>query len=169
MKALFISKSDLVKNTPISGNLDIDKILHFINVAQDIHVQTILGSRLYERLQNDIIAGTLSGDYETLVEEYIKPMLVQFSFMEFLPFSQYTVGNKGVFKKTSENGENPTTEEIEKMKEATRDIANHYARRLVDKLKYESGRGTYPEYNQVALNTDEMKPQKDITFGGWHI
>jgi hypothetical protein len=167
MKALFITKQDLVKNTPLSGNIDLDKVIHFINIAQDIHVQTVLGTNLYERLQNDIVGGTLSGDYLTLVETYIKPMLIQFSFMEFLPFSQYTVGNKGVFKKTSENATNPSQDEINDMKDATRDVANHYARRLVDHLRFHAV-DLYPEYNSVTL-TDEMKPVKDITFGGWNI
>lgn len=167
MKVLFITKKDLVKHTALSGNIDLDKIVHFINIAQDIHVQTILGTKLYEKLQNEQLAGTLSGDYLNLVTEYIKPMLVQYSFMEFLPFSQYTVGNKGVFKKTSENATNPTQDEINDMKEATRDIANHYARRLVDHLRYHAV-DLYPEYNSATL-TDEMKPVKDITFGGWNL
>lgn len=167
MKALFINKTDLVKHTPLSGNMDLDKIIHFINIAQDIHVQTILGTNLYEKLQADVVGGTLTGDYEILVDTYIKPVLIQYSFMEFLPFAQYTLGNKGVFKKTSENGETPTVEEINKMKEATRDVANHYSRRLVDHLRHYA-HNRYPEYIEATTH-DEMRPRKDITFGGWNI
>lgn len=97
-KALFISKNDLVKQTPLSANIDFDKVSHFIQIAQDIHVHQLLGSKLYDRLQADVIGGTLAGDYSTLVYDYIKPTLVQYSFMEYLPFSQYTISNKGVFK-----------------------------------------------------------------------
>lgn len=87
-KALFISKDDLVSQTPLSANIDFDKVQHFITIAQDIHVHQMLGSKLYDRLQSDVIGGTLAGDYRTLVYDYIKPTLVQYSFMEYLPFSQ---------------------------------------------------------------------------------
>ena len=36
--ALFISKEDLIKKTPLSANIDFDKVSHFIRIAQDIHV-----------------------------------------------------------------------------------------------------------------------------------
>ena len=164
-KALFISKNDLVKQTPMSANIDFDKVSHFIQIAQDIHVHQLLGSKLYDRLQADVIGGTLAGDYSTLVYDYIKPTLVQYSFMEYLPFSQYTISNKGVFKHTSENAALPTDKEVDGMRDAARDTAQYYAKRLVDYLRHNDN--LYLEYN---TNTeDDVRPAKDITFGGWNI
>lgn len=164
-KALFISKDDLVSQTPLSANIDFDKVQHFITIAQDIHVHQMLGSKLYDRLQSDVIGGTLAGDYRTLVYDYIKPTLVQYSFMEYLPFSQYTISNKGVFKHTSENSSIPTHQEVDAMRDAARDIAQYYSKRLVDYLRHNDN--LFPEYN---TNTDEdVRPAKDITFGGWNI
>ena len=48
-KALFIKKADLVKNTAISGNVDTDKFIQFIRLAQEIHVQNYLGTDLYDK------------------------------------------------------------------------------------------------------------------------
>jgi hypothetical protein len=163
--ALFISKEDLIKQTPLSANIDFDKVLHFIKIAQDIHIHQILGSKLYEKLQSDILGSSLTGDYETLVETHIKPTLVQFSFMEYLPFSQYTISNKGVFKSTSENSALPSPQELDAMRDAARDTAQYYAKRLVEFLRHNDN--LFPEYK---TNTDEdLRPAKDITFGGWHI
>ena len=163
--ALFITKDDLVRQTVLSGNLDFDKIVHFIKIAQDIHVHQLLGSRLYNKLQSDIIGGSLSGNYKTLVEDYIKPILTQCTLLEYLPFSQYTISNKGVFKSTSENSTQPDAEEIDKMKDAARDTAQQYARRMVDHIDFNPT--LYPEY--LTNNNEEIHPQKDIRFGGWHI
>ena len=55
------------------------------------------------------------------------------------------------------------------MQDAARDTADHYVRRLIDHLIFESGKGTYPEYNLITSNSDEMQPQRDISFGGWQI
>ena len=42
--ALFITRTDLVKNTIINGNVDTDKFIQFINIAQDMHIQNFLGT-----------------------------------------------------------------------------------------------------------------------------
>ena len=72
MKALFISRDDLVRYTPISGNLDFDRVVQYIEIAQDIHVHELLGGNLYEKLQADVIGSTLTGEYEILMKSYIK-------------------------------------------------------------------------------------------------
>ena len=165
MKALFISREDLIKNTPISGDMDFDKLIQFVNIAQDVHIQGILGSKLYDRLQSDIIAGTLSGNYLTLVNEYIKPMTIQYSFLEFLPFSSYTISNKGVFKHTSENSTNIDTHELSDMKGSCRATALHYTKRVTDYMNFNNT--LFPEY--LTGNNDDMRPDRDNTFYGWNI
>ena len=53
--ALFIKRADLVRNTALSGNVDPDKFLQFIKLAQEIHVRNYLGTDLYDKISNDII------------------------------------------------------------------------------------------------------------------
>ena len=165
MKALFISREDLVRYTPISGNLDFDRVVQYIEIAQDIHVHELLGSNLYESLQKMIVTDSLSGDYETLVKTYIKPTLAQYSLLEFLPFSQFSINNKGVFKHTSEASETLSRSDINMMVETTRDTANHYANRMVDYLcNYPN---SFPEY--LTNTKEQMSPNRDTNFGGWQI
>jgi len=164
-KAIFISREDLIRYTPISGNLDFDRVIQYIEIAQDIHVHELLGSRLYNKLQSDIINDTLTGDYELLIKNHIKPILAQYALLEFLPFSQFSINNKGVFKHTSESAETLSKSDISMMMEATRDTAQHYATRMIDYLcNYPS---LFPEY--LTNNRDELSPTKDSSFGGWNI
>ena len=53
--ALFITRSDLVRNTFLSGNVDTDKFIQFIKIAQEVHVQQYLGTKLYDKIGQDII------------------------------------------------------------------------------------------------------------------
>jgi hypothetical protein len=55
-------------------------------LAQKKHVKNRLGSDLYDRLEADIVAGTLTGNYKILVDDYISEMLVHWSFYESIPF-----------------------------------------------------------------------------------
>jgi hypothetical protein len=43
--ALWIKREDLVRNTAIGGNVDTDKFIQFIKIAQEIHLQNYTGTR----------------------------------------------------------------------------------------------------------------------------
>ena len=59
MKALFITADDLKRYSVLSGNLDVNKFMQYIEIAQDIHIQGYLGTDLYDKIQNLIITDTL--------------------------------------------------------------------------------------------------------------
>ena len=94
--ALFIKPIDIKRNTIIDGNVDVDKFIQFIKIAQQIHVRNYLGSDLYNKISDDIIADTLTGNYLSLVNTYIQPMLIHFAMVDYLPFAAYQVKNGGV-------------------------------------------------------------------------
>ena len=89
--ALFISRTDLVKNSIIDGNTDTDRFIQFIKVAQQVEVQNLLGTDLYNKISADIIADTLSGDYLNLVNNYVQPCLIWFAQMTYIPFAAYQI------------------------------------------------------------------------------
>jgi len=111
--ALFISRTDLVKNTILDGNVNTDKLLQFVKISQQITIQNYLGTDLYNKISADIIAGTLSGNYLSLVQDYVQPMLIHYAMMEYLPFSAYQIKNGGISKHTSENSESVSKEEVD--------------------------------------------------------
>ncbi len=55
--ALWIKREDLVRQTALGGNVDTDKFIQFIKIAQEIHIQNYTGTKLYDKISNDIIAG----------------------------------------------------------------------------------------------------------------
>ena len=96
--ALFIKREDFVRNTIVDGSVDQDKYSQFIKGAQIMHIRNYLGSDLYEKISNDIIAGTMTADYQLLLNDYIQPMLIHFTMVDYLPFANYALKNGGVFK-----------------------------------------------------------------------
>ena len=69
--ALFINRTDLVKNSIIDGNVDTNKFIQFVKIAQEIHIRNYTGSKLYDKLQSDILGSGLSGAYQTLVNTLV--------------------------------------------------------------------------------------------------
>ena len=163
MKALFISRTDLVKNTIIDGNVDTDKFIQFISIAQDIHIQNYLGTRLYERIENDIINDTLTGDYLKLVTDYIQPMLIHYAMVDYLPFAAYQVKNGGVFKHNSENAETVSKDEVDFLIQKERDFAEYYTRRFVDYICFDNTK--FPEYTENQES--DVYPDKDVDSSNW--
>jgi|SRR6056297_96465 len=163
-KALFISREDLVSKTVLGGNVDSDKFLQFVETAQETHIQNYLGTDLFDKISADINAGTLTGDYRSLVEEYIKPMVIHWAMVEYLPFAAYTVGNGGVYKHTSENSTSVEKEELDFLIEKERKIARSYSERFVDFMQYQ-GATKFPEY---YTNTNEdVHPEKQNNYSSW--
>ena len=161
--ALFISRTDLVKNSIIDGNTDTDKFIQFIKIAQEIEVQNYLGTDLYNKISQDIIDGTLTGDYLNLVNDYVQPMLIWWAQVSYLPYAAYQIKNGGVFKHTSENSESVSRSEVDYLVGKARDTAEYYTRRFIDYMSFNSS--TFPEYNS---NSDsDVYPDKDSLFNGW--
>ena len=86
-EALLISRKDVVKFTAMNGNVDTDKFIQYVKIAQDKHIENYLGTDLLNKIQTDIIASNLSGDYLTLVNSYVKPALLHFTMVEYLSFN----------------------------------------------------------------------------------
>ena len=162
--ALFIKRADLVKNTALSGNVDTDKFIQFIKLAQEIHIQNYLGTDLYDKISNHIIAGDLAGHYLSLVNEYIQPMLIHFAMAEYLPFAAYTIANGGVYKHSSENSTQPQKEEIDSLISKERDYAEYYTTRFIDYMSFNAS-GMFPEY--YSNNNEDIYPDKDSLYQGW--
>jgi hypothetical protein len=161
--ALFITPTDLKRNSLIDGNVDIDKFIQFIKIAQQIHIQNYLGGALYDRISEDITNGTLAGDYLNLVSDYIKDMLIHYAMVDYLPFAAYQVSNGGVYKHVSENSESVSKSEIDTLIDKHRNFAQFYTRRFVDYMCFNSTK--FPEYNRNQ--NEDMYPDTDANFTGW--
>jgi hypothetical protein len=164
-EALLITRDDIVKFTALNGNIDTDKFIQFIKIAQDTHIQNYLGTDLLEKIQDDIINDTLTDPYLSLLRKYVKPMLIHWGMVEYLPFSAYTIANKGIYKHQSENSETVEKSEIDFIVEKERDIAQHYTQRFIDYICFNNT--SFPEY--TSNSNGDMYPDTKNSFTGWYL
>jgi len=163
--ALFIKRQDLVRNSILDGNVDTDKFIQYIKIAQEIHVRNYLGTDLYNKISTDILNNNLNGDYLELVNVYIQPMLIHYAMVDYLPFAAYQVKNGGVFKHSSENAETATKDEVDFLIQKERDIAEYYTRRFIDYMSF--NQESFPEY--YTNSNDDIHPDTNATFQGWQL
>tara|TARA_R110001606_G_scaffold6942_2_gene30999 strand:+ start:939 stop:1454 length:516 start_codon:yes stop_codon:yes gene_type:complete len=167
-KALFITTKDIKRYSVLSGSVDPDKFIYMVEIAQDTEVQNYLGTKLLEKIQDLILAGTINdpanASYKTLLETYVKPMTIYWALVCYMPFAAYTVANGGVYKHTSESSITVDKEEVDYLVEKYRDIAQFYTNNFIDFMVY--NQNTYPEYN--ANTQDDTYPDTaNADFGGW--
>ena len=162
---LFINRTDLIRNSIMDGNIDTDKFIQFIKIAQEIDVQQIMGTKLYDGLSTAIpnIDLPANARWKTLLDDYIVSMLIWYAQSNYMPFAAYQIKNGGVFKHTSENAQSVDKNEIDFLVEKARTNAEWYSRRFIDFMSF--NQTTYPEYTSNI--NDDIYPSNDATFNGW--
>ena len=162
---LFINRTDLIRNSIMDGNVDTDKFIQFIKIAQEIDVQQLMGTKMYDGLTAAIpnIDQPANARWKTVLDDYIAPMLIWYAQSNYMPFAAYQIKNGGVFKHTSENAQSVDKNEIDFLVEKARTNAEWYSRRFIDFMSF--NQITYPEYTSNV--NDDIYPSNDSTFNGW--
>ena len=162
---LFINRTDLVRNSILDGNVDTDKFIQFIKLSQEIDVQQILGTNMYDGLTTAIpdIDNPTNARWKTVLNDYVVPMLIWYAQANYMPFAAYQIKNGGVFKHTSENAQSVDKNEIDFLVEKARTNAEWYSRRFIDYMSF--NQTLFPEYTNNI--NDDINPSYDSTFNGW--
>lgn len=169
MEVLLITRDDLVRFTALGGSVDTDKFIQFIKISQDTHIQGYLGTKLLKKIQelimDDEIDDLINEKYKSLLINYIKPMMIHWAMVEYLPFMAYSFSNKGMYKHTAENSESVEKSEVDYLVEKERDIAQSYTQRFLDHMGTYSSQ--YPEY--LNNQSGDVFPNKSNFFKGWYL
>ena len=169
--ALFINRNDIIKNTPLQGAIDADALLPFMVTAQVKYIKNLIGTVLYDYLSAEIIAGTignLSVYYQDLIDDHIKPTLIWYACVEYIPFSAVQFKSNGAVKQQSEQGVAPTKSEIDYLLSKAQDNAEYYALRLQNYLISYSN--NIPQYLQSVGNQTQIYPdQTNQYFSGINL
>ena len=106
---------------------------------------------------------TIPTDYNNLLVNYIKQMLIHWAMVEYLPFAPYQIANKGVFKHTTENGDTIDSFGLNKLIDKEKDSAQLYTQRFIDYINANSG--LFPEYNTYV--NGRVQKDTDQDYFGW--
>jgi hypothetical protein len=169
--ALFITRNDIIKNTPLQGAIDADALLPFMVTSQVKYLKNLLGTVLYDYLSLNIINDTvnaLSVYYQDLLDDHIKPTLIWYACVEYIPFSSVQFKSNGAVKQNSEQGVAPTKAEIDYLLSKAQDNAEYYALRLQNYLIAYSNQ--IPQYLQSVGNQTQIYPdQTNQYFSGINL
>ena len=162
---LFISEAKLKSSTAINLNCDPEILLPYVRQAQKLYVETKLGTDLTDKLKAEITAGTLTGAYKTLVDDYIGDMLPNWAFYHAIPFLRFKIENGNIYSKTSETGNSLSTEEAQHLREEVRNTAEYYTERMIDYVC--NNTSSFPEYS--TNSGSDVNPDKNAYYNGMNL
>jgi hypothetical protein len=161
MGVLLISEVKLKNFTNINKNVDMDVLKAEVQVAQDIDLQTILGSKFYHELLSKVqsTGNTFNVDEKILVDEYIQPFLIQTAYFQAIPHLMYRTLNRGIQEGNNEFGSPVQIETMKYLRSLQKQRADFYLQRLMDYLLTGRGQNKFPSYNS-ASTIDGMVPDR---------
>ena len=169
--ALFITRNDIIKNTPLQGSIDADRLLNFVRTAQDKYLLNLLGTVLFKYLQLQISAGTvdtLGPYYQDLLNDHIKPTLIWYAVVEYLPYSNTQFKSEGAVRHKSEQSDSVDKNQVDYLLQKAMNSADFYATRTQNYLIAYSNQ--IPQYLQSVGNQTEVYPDMgNAYFGGINL
>jgi hypothetical protein len=162
-----ISTTYLKNESPINENVD-DKLLKSaIKESQEIYIRDIIGSGLYNELQTQAFAGTLTANNTTLLDTYVAPCLKYYTLTESMLPMTFKMLNKTVATRNSDNANAIGIEDMTLIERRYRDKAEYYANRLQDYLL--ANPTIYPLFLNAGSTIDTIHPHDVQVFGGIYL
>ena len=159
---ILLNDNDITKNTLLGGNIDVDKLRQCTLDAQATRLEELLGETLYAKIETDFENDDLTGLYETLYNDYIKPFLIRQSATEYLKIGAFAIGNNGITMPTPANTTAPSEKMLSTLTNEMRLKADMYAERMKKWLC----KNDLPEY--VSSSDNIVNPQR-ASNSGWYM
>jgi hypothetical protein len=165
MGVLLISETKLKNFTNINKNVDMDVLKAEVQIAQDIDLQTILGTKFYNHLLSQVSAtgNTFNADETTLVNDYIQPYLIQTAYFNAIPQIMYRTMNNGIMSGTMENAQSVDIATMQYLRNIQKSRADFYMTRLQDYLLTGRGQNKFPDYTTQST-IDGMIPDRSQKY-----
>lgn len=162
--SLFVTTDYIKQTTGVNDSVGGDKMRSTIIDVQRRYIEPILGTDLFNSINTKIANSTLTGNYQTLVNDWIAPALCWYVYAELIPEIAVRLDRGGVFVNNAENAQAGTKSDRDYLQGKQLKKADWYAQRLVDYLC--SNSTLFPEY---STNSDEdiypIKPSPFNVFG----
>lgn len=144
-------------HSPVTSNVSIEEFLPYICIAQELHIESVLGEPLMTELKQQIVDNSLTEKNSALIVK-VAPPLAFYAVYQALPFHWATIANKGVTIRESENSKGVNVKDIAQLRRWVKDDADLLKGQLIDYLC--KCRTSYPLWRPLNMNCcDQIIPE----------
>ena len=168
---LLISETKLKAYSTLNQNIDMALLVSTIYMAQELGLQTLIGTRGYDYYMElvksvQLSGGTMSQPDRIMLDEYIAPYLIHRSFYEAMPEVFARKMNKSITLGNTEQGTSIDIKGMSYLREIEQGRYEFYAQRLLDRVQ--AFPSDYPWYYSFTQK-DGMPSSSQTYFAGIHI
>ena len=146
------------QHSPVTSNTDICEFIPYINIAQELHINPVLGLPLLEELSEQIRTNSLTTENSDLIMR-IAPALSFYAVYQALPFHWATIVNKGITIRESENSKGVNIKDLAQLRQWIKNDADILKESLINFLNSEKEK--YP----LWAPENKCSGEKDFNSG----
>lgn len=145
----------------INDNADAKLITPTIRLVQEKYIKPLLGTDLFNEIKGEIIAGSVSSDNQTLLDDYLMNVVVNYTLLECTPIFKYRYMNRGIAVNNAENSTSADLNEIKFMMDKWRNDAEFFAERTTKFIKRVNSNDPTKYANYFNnMDCDDIKPNR---------
>lgn len=110
-ETLIISEELLKLYSPLSKNVDVDKVYPYLHLAQQYYLEDVLGIALLDELKAQVESGEITEENKALILK-CAPVLANYATYLAMRSLTYSVTEKSLVKEHSENSESISRNEL---------------------------------------------------------
>ncbi len=153
---------------PVTEDVDAVLAKKVLFLAQDTHIHSLLGTKLYKHILAIVVSGDISlpanSAYKTLLDEYIIPSLQCNGYYRFISHISSQITDKGVMKRRGEFADQADSQELRRLRADAQNDYEFKDNLLITFLCDNSG--DYLEYT----NTEEgINAKRTPYFSGMYF
>lgn len=168
---LLISETKLKAFSTLNQNIDMALLTSTIYMAQELGLQTLIGTKGYDYYMNlvksvQLSGGTMSQADSIMLNDYIAPYLIHRAYYEAYPEIFARRMNKAIVVGNTEQGSSIDIKGMSYMRDIEQGRYEFYAQRLMDRVQ--AFPSEYPWYFSYT-NKDGMPSSSQTYFAGIHF
>ena len=168
---LLVSETKVKAFSTLNQNLDMSLLVSCIYMAQELGLQTLIGTLGYDYYMNlvksvQLSGGTMSQADRIMLDEYIAPYLIHRAYFEAMPEIFARKSNKAIVIGQTDQGASVDIKGMSYLRDIEMGRYNFYAQRLLDRVQaFPSDYFWFYQYTQ----RDGMPSTNQTYFGGIHF
>ena len=168
---LLVSETKVKAFSTLNQNLDMSLLVSCIYMAQELGLQTLIGTLGYDYYMNlvksvQLSGGTMSQADRIMLDDYIAPYLIHRAYFEAMPEIFARKSNKAIVIGQTDQGASVDIKGMSYLRDIEMGRYNFYAQRLLDRVQaFPSDYFWFYQYTQ----RDGMPSTNQTYFGGIHF
>lgn len=154
----WITEDYIKKNSVVTEATDVKILISSIDWCQDYYIKKILGSNLWNEINDEIEAESVSTANRTLLDEWILKALLKYVLYESTTDFFIKYMNKGLLTPTADGYTTPSQDSIDKAKLEIKNKAEWYSQQATNFLM--ANNSTYPKYT-IQTENNAVLPESN--------